>query len=495
MKKLILIVAAACCLVSCKKFLSERAQSDIVPETTEHYGEILFSDGYPERLGPLQSWAVYLDDDVEAYYSSAIGIPGVADIAAPIFQWQPNYPELALTLSSNYNFNAWIVYYRTILGANVVIEYIDGAKGNEADRRRIKGEAYALRAFYHFMLVNLYAAPYNDSTTTPDKMPGIPIRTTADLSETFPARNTVKEVYELIEHDLDSAISLLSDYKGIRDKTRMNYLAANLLASRVYLYEEKWDKAIAHADEVLAYQAGLMDLNAWGTVPDPVNKPVLGINNVETVWTYGSEKEKAPALFAQTFDLSHNLVNTFEASDLRKQIGMFVNPPELKPYIAPDFSQQKYATNLAVPYQNAPSWRIAEVYLNRAEAYIQKYKTTGEANAANEALSSLNTLRSFRIASAAFQNWTLVPAAQLLEMCREERRRELFLEEMHRWFDLRRYGMPAIEHIYRPDASTTKIFRLEARDKMYVLPLTDQVMSRNPALTQNPQYNGTRMPR
>lgn len=494
MKKILLIIVAACSLASCKKFLSERAQSDIVPETTEHFNEILFSDGYPERLGQLHNWTVLLDDDVEAYFSPAI-IAGTAEIAAPIFQWQPDYPARAGALSSSYNFGAWIVYYRQILGANVVIQFIDEANGPEADRRRIKGEAYALRAFYHFMLVNLYAMPYNDSTTTPDKLVGIPVRTSADLSETFPVRNTVKEVYTQVEHDLDSAIALLSDYKGVREKPRMNYLAANLLASRVYLYEEKWDKAIAHADEVLAYQSGLMDLNTWGGMPDLANKPVLGINNLETIWVYGSEKEKMPMLYGQAFDLSHDLVNSFEAADLRKQTGFFINPPELKPYIAPDFSAQKYASNSAVHYLSGVSWRVAEAYLNRAEAYIQKYKATGDAAAANEALASLNTLRQYRIASAGFQNWTLKPAGELLTMCREERRRELYHEEMHRWFDLRRYGMPPIEHVYRPDAATMQVFRLEARDKMYVLPLTDQVLMRNPALTQNPQYPGTRMPK
>ena len=82
----------------------------------------------------------------------------------------------------------------------------------------------------------------------------------------------------------------------------------------------------------------------------------------------------------------------------------------------------------------------------------------------------------------------------MLQMCREERRRELFREELHRWFDLRRYGMPAIEHIYRPSVTTTQVFRLEARDPMYVMSIPDDVLNRNPALLQNPVYPGERKP-
>lgn len=494
MKKWILIVMGASCLLSCKKFLSETSQSDIIPETVEHYDEILFSDGYPNVETILHSWTAFLDDDVEGYYSPALAISR-APLAAPIFQWQGNYSDRAMALSSAYNFNAWILYYRMILGTNVVIQFIDEAIGSEADRSRVKGEAYALRAFYHFMLVNMYAMPYNDSTTTPDKLAGIPIRTSADLSEVLPARNTVKEVYAQVEQDLDSALALLGKQKTIRDKTRMNYVAANLLASRVYLYEEKWDKSIWHADEVLKHQAFLMDLNSWGGVPDYLNKPIIGLNNIETMWVYGSNKERMPVYYGEGFDLSYNLVNTFEPADLRMQTGFYINPPELKPYIAPDFSQMKYSAISGNHYLHANSWRVAEAYLNRAEAYIQQYITAGNVSAATEALKSLNTLRASRIANDQFQEWTVAPGAQLLKMCREERRRELYLEEMHRWFDLRRYGMPAIQHIYRPDATTVEVYQLEARDKQYVIPISSQVLARNPALQQNPQINGNRMPR
>lgn len=485
-------------MASCKKFLSEYSQSDITPQTTEHFGEILFTDGYPDNIDPFHSFTVFLDDDVECYYGPTLGTSGASRTAAPVFQWQPEFSEKVLQQGSSFYFNAWFNYYKRILGANVVIQFIDGALGPQKDKDRIKGEAYTLRAFYHFMLVNMYAAPYNDSTTTPESSPGIPIRATADLSEQYLKRNSVKEVYVQIEKDLDSAIILLSKDKSNRNVARLTHVAAHLLASRVYLFEEKWEKAIAHADVVLENHPQLMDLNTWGGMPVPETKPLAGPNNVESIWCYGTANEKLPETYGVAYDLSYSLANSFEPADLRALTGFYVNPPELKVFFAPEFSQQKVYPNGLVGSGNSydifNSWRSAEAYLNRAEALIQLY-AKGNANAAAQALVSLNTLRASRFETSSFISWTLKPAAEMLRMCREERRRELYLEEMHRWFDLRRYGMPAIDHFYRPDDLTTEVYQLEARDKQYILPIPRDVLTRNPMLQQNPQMTGTRMPK
>ena len=42
----------------------------------------------------------------------------------------------------------------------------------------------------------------------------------------------------------------------------------------------------------------------------------------------------------------------------------------------------------------------------------------------------------------------ITDATVLLEEIREERRLELCFDEV-RWFDLRRYGMPSISHLYK----------------------------------------------
>ncbi|WP_161596882.1 RagB/SusD family nutrient uptake outer membrane protein [Chitinophaga vietnamensis] len=494
MKKILIVIAGALCLMSCKKFLQEYSQTDLVPKSAADYGEILYSDGYPGLNSAIQTWRLFLDDDIQCYVSAANAV-SLSDRITPssIFQWQPDF--FARAAAAGYagdQLNTWEKYYHLLLGANVTLQYIDHATGSQTQKDQFKGEAYALRAFYHFMLVNLYAKPYNDSSTTPDKSPGIPIRTSANLTDAPMPRNSVKEVYDQISSDIDSATYLLDKVKSNTSPYRISFVAAHLLASRIYLYMEKWDKAIQHADIVLMYHPQLMDLNTWGGAPDP-GKPVTGANCIESLFTYASSIEYSPAGMSLTFDVSHDLVNCFDSSDLRTLITFNPIPGVLKQWIAPDYQMSKMTINSSNSADGI-SWRSAEAYLNRAEAYIQQYKATGNTAAAGKALTSLNTLRANRIDKSAFQPWTIGPADALLQMCRTERRRELFMEENHRWMDLRRYGMPSIKHIYMPDAVTTQVFRLKAHDPAYVLPIPDAAIARNTALEQNPLYNGTRKP-
>lgn len=73
----------------------------------------------------------------------------------------------------------------------------------------------------------------------------------------------------------------------------------------------------------------------------------------------------------------------------------------------------------------------------------------------------------------------------LLKEIREERRLELCFDEV-RWFDLRRYGMPSISHLYKVRKSASwQTYTLNEKDPLYTLPLPSDVMNENSALQQN----------
>ena len=67
----------------------------------------------------------------------------------------------------------------------------------------------------------------------------------------------------------------------------------------------------------------------------------------------------------------------------------------------------------------------------------------------------------------------------------EERRKELAFEE-HRWFDLRRCGMPELVHEITFTQGQVQEVRLEEGSNRYVLPIPKKVLDKNPALIQNP---------
>lgn len=121
------------------------------------------------------------------------------------------------------------------------------------------------------------------------------------------------------------------------------------------------------------------------------------------------------------------------------------------------------------------AFRTAEAYLNRAEAYAEK----GELE---EALADLKTLRMNRL--KVYEDLVAESQAEVISHVRAERRRELCFE-FHRWFDLRRWDRPHLEHTYTPDITkpeTVERYVLEKDDEAYTLPLPYSVVESDPLI-------------
>lgn len=78
------------------------------------------------------------------------------------------------------------------------------ATGADVEREYVKAEAYGLRGFYYYLLVNLYGEPYHYNKTSL----GVPLKLTAGLVENGLVRNTVEEVYLQIVKDLKVSAEL-----------------------------------------------------------------------------------------------------------------------------------------------------------------------------------------------------------------------------------------------------------------------------------------------
>ena len=125
--------------------------------------------------------------------------------------------------------------------------------------------------------------------------------------------------------------------------------------------------------------------------------------------------------------------------------------------------------------------RTAEMYLNRAEGYIRKYMAGGDAS-----LNDLNELRRHRFNNVeyTYEEVNITDPDDLFKFYQEERRRELAGDWMHRWCDLRRYGMPEINHTFFETASGNKT-EVTLQKNRYVLPIAEEVIRLNPRLEQN----------
>lgn len=347
----------------------------------------------------------------------------------------------------------WNQGYNLIYAANDIIEGVTNSSGlTPQEKEAFIGEALFIRAFIHHYLTLLYGK--------------IPYITTTDyLENTNVTRQSIETVYENIISDLQAARDLLPD-ANVELKTRPDRWVATAMLARVFLYQERWPEALEEATVILNNFQWEEDIN-----------DVFLNTNPGTIWQLMPESEAVNTLEAQTFifttsppplrALNQSLVDSFESNDLRKTawIGEVSNGTESW------FHPYKYKLLPGSGSNNEYSivFRLAELYLIRAEAHAHL-------NNIAQGVSDLNKTRNRAGLDIAIAN----DSESLLVEIFNERKRELFTEMGHRWFDLIRSNMAnTVLGQLKPGWNNTDV----------LLPLPEQELLLNPnLLPQNPGY-------
>ncbi len=447
---------------SCSKFLEEQSQSEIIPKTAADFRELLMGSGYIGNDDPTD-FVSLMDDDVDfnIEWGAGTGFSVVGSTGAKTsylyYTWQPTLADrngLGDMISTDPANTAYYTFYQLIKGCNAVLDNINTAIGSQQEKDRVRAEALAVRAFYYFRLANLYGEPYNSN---PQSL-AVPLKLTSDISAEYMPQATVAKVYEQVVNDLKEASTLMDPMPIARRDFHINQPAIHILLSRVYLYMEKWEDCVTEANKVFEQGGMLMDMTGitsgnWLTYTNP-----------EVEWMFGGRSQAGDqtsyipsAEFRSIFDPNN---------DVRIKYGL----PNANgtPII------NKYTS---VNGELVQCLRTGEALLNRAEANVQLGKLAA-------GMKDLNDLRRTRIIG--YTDESIGNKNALLTAVRLERRKEFFLEGF-RWFDLRRYGMPAITHRYQHELGETILhYTLKEKDPMYTLPFPNSLLERNPALKQNP---------
>lgn len=513
MKKIayiLLIVGTLFC--SCGDFLEPKSQSEFMPSDVDALSAMLLGEGYPPAGGNVRNLTAplrLLEDDI----TTAPPVAGLQGGMYPpyifdsykksfgLFTWQSNYDYLTASTNELQGVNLYENYYKYLSATNLVFDYIDRVSGSQHDKNRLMAEAYTLRAYFYFQLANIYGAPYAKDK----KALAVPLKLTGYISIEPLSRNTVEEVYEQILSDLHKAEELFeSTHERFTANFRVNIWVTRQLLSRVYLYMEEWDKAAEYAKKVIENTEGirLIDLKSNPASPSSSYQKFVYCSyaNPEVMWIFNNTGDINSFIsnFANivfpgipngitlpAFVASESLINSFESNDLRKKEYITTYNAGLIGQFNMTFS--KVAINLdgLAPVSSltnySQAFRIAEAYLNYAEAEAWKLKT-GMGGKAENVQDALNTLRSSRFIN--YQALSITDADQLINITREERRRELCFEA-HRWFDLRRYGMPEIKHVWI-DETGVKTYTLTEGDRSYTLAIPYPVVEANKLIIQNP---------
>lgn len=354
----------------------------------------------------------------------------------------------------------WGSIYNTIYIANFILERLPDVPGvRSAERDRVLATAHFLRGYAYFIGYYTFGP--------------IPLVVSTSIEEN---RNIPRaqpgEILQLISEDYNFALGKLPE-----DPANPGFAgeyAVRAALARFHLYNENWAEAEAFASDVI--NSGLYTLvNDFSDIvtqdftsesifevgysisDDPGTNSNIGLNNL-----FVGRREIIPSNQAIVALASSESGDRF--SSIKFDINNLVGNDN-------GWSVAKYGT-ADEDNNNVVVFRLAEMYLIRAEARAQLQKVTG----VNSAQEDVNVLRQ-RADAPTIGSLT---QSQMLLAIEDERRYELAFEG-HRWYDLVRTGraddvMPAFSQNWR---------------EAYVRwPIPQREIQNNPALAgnQNPGY-------
>ena len=187
------------------------------------------------------------------------------------------------TANSETTYFIWNQCYKNIKVANDVLKSVDLENLSDVAKSYV-GQAYAMRAFEYFTLIQIYQFSYKGH----EDAAGVPLVTekTAEAEANNNPRAAVKDVYKQIMDDLNTAIDYLTDSRSA--KSEINRQVAYGLRARVNLVMQNWADAAADAQKAAegytplskdaAAAPGFNDVSAsnwiWGNIVDESNNIV-----------------------------------------------------------------------------------------------------------------------------------------------------------------------------------------------------------------------------
>ncbi len=311
----------------------------------------------------------------------------------------------------------WSFQYKVIDNCNGIIANVDKATGADADKRYLKGQALALRAFVYLNLVRQYQFTYSKDKTAK----AVPIYTepTSPSSQSKP-RATVEAVYNQVITDLTQAETLLAGYNR-PVKNRLNLNVVKGLLARTYLTQENWELAATKSKEA---RTGYSIMEAA-----QYSQGFNDVSNVEWIWGHPQRADQTlggasffayidvtPATGYRSIMPDPNFRKLFDNADVRKNLFELVTTPS-----DPMYRWYKYKKFVDKPDRsgNIVLMRSSEMVLIEAESKARTKDLAGAVTALNE----LRVKRNLPALVVGSLNQT-----ELIQEVLIERRRELWGE-------------------------------------------------------------------
>lgn len=351
--------------------------------------------------------------------------------------------------------------YQRISRYNIIIDEVLDSKGLEKDRLQCRAEAKILRAYNHFVLVNIYARPY--AAATAETEGGILLRDKFSL-EDIPTQSSVAEAYRFIEKDIAEAIPYLAP-KGINNYHPGLSFAYGLKA-KVHLFKGEFDKAEEAAKEALKYNSYIFDLVGWekGIKTTPNVIPVSMEENL--LFGYGTNDISVYG------EISPQLVAKYGTGDVRQEYFFWYSTPSM----VPGTRTFKPKVNQSSIKLNQGGMRSTEVMLMLAECYARRGQL-------DDAMKLVNDIRIKRVRPESFVPLTASTKEEAFAKVLDERSRELVITYNNFW-DIRRLEAEGIHTSVTRVLSDGTKYTVKSSSPLFTFPFPQNALDRS-MLKQN----------
>ena len=433
-----MVILATLTMSACDNFLDITPTGKVIAETGDEYRALLT---YEYKYFTKDRYMTTLRTDemlMDKVKTSSTDLDAYLDL----WRWKDDNP------SPTTSYFSWRSYYHSVYIANYIIQ--NQKKIKEATAQEISqlvGEAYMMRAYCHFLLVNLYAEPYTHCT--PSQTRGVPMLLEADVNA-IPGSSSVETVYNQILSDLDNAEQYLNVEEWELGKNyRFNTTSAQALRARTYLYMGRWSDALEASKDVLSVYNELEDMNNSTTLPNSYKSK----ESIVALERFSSNLYTAVDMPASEF------ISLYRSGDQRRT-------KYFKRVTSSTYSLLKGRSD-----EFSCSFRTAEFYLTAAEAAARLGHTT-------DAINYLTPLMTKRLNTSAYETTTALIGTmteeELIQEILYERARELAFEG-HRWYDLRRTSQPALTRVY--DGTTYTLL-----PEQYTMRFPSEAVEANPKI-------------
>ncbi len=466
-------------LAACKKgFLDIDPKGYRLAEKTADYDLILNDVGTLSEITSVST--VLMSDEVAA--SAAYFESDTRLTHQNAFKWADDiYPADAIRTEFSMFSQQLYIY-------NKVINEVLGSEGDDlAQKKMLRAEALAGRAYVYWMLVNLYGKPYQPGHAAADL--GVPLLKIADATQTKFTRATVQQAYDQILADLNEAMPDLPI--KISSRVRMSKAAGEALLGKVYLFMGKFDKALPLLDMAVAdlqnatVAVGLYDFNkelqaggAWYPINSLTGPPRSDAYKDQEI-LYLKRATNQYYYLLSALVINPQTMALFSTNDQRLKF--------FSPY--PLATTQPYPLGMRRAYGKGYSnfgIGVADIYLLRAECRSRM----GDVGTAAAELLEFRKTR-MPATAAVIPASAMVNKVALTKFILEERVREFAIDGA-RWFDMRRLSVDpeyaatvGKSHlVYDDNGHIVATYSLKPERLTLRLPL--YILTANPDMPQNP---------